>query len=37
MKKIALLGILVLVLFSLSGCVVFQKVMDVSGTWILEI
>lgn len=37
MKKIALLTLFALVLFSLSGCVVFQKVMDVSGTWILEI
>lgn len=37
MRKIALFIVLVILLFSLSGCVVFQKVMDVSGTWILEI
>jgi len=37
MRKTALLIVFVLLLFSLSGCVVFQKVMDVSGNWIVEL
>jgi len=37
MRKTALFFIVVFLLFSLSGCVVFQKVMDVSGNWIVEI
>ncbi len=37
MRKTALFIVIVLLLFSLSGCVVFQKVMNVSGNWIVEL
>lgn len=37
MRKTILFSVIVLLLFSLSGCVVFQKVMDVSGNWIVAL
>src|SRR6056297_824516 len=37
MRKTIVFVVMGLILFSLSGCVVFQKVMDVSGNWIVEL
>ncbi len=37
MRKTALFIIFAILIFSLSGCVVFQKVMDVSGSWVVEL
>ncbi|MFP4461760.1 MAG: hypothetical protein ACOC34_02660 [Thermotogota bacterium] len=37
MRKTIVFVVMGLILFSLSGCVVFQKVMNVSGNWIVEL
>lgn len=37
MRKTVLFIVFVLLIFSLSSCVVFQKVMDVSGNWIVDL